>query len=116
MLVLSRHIDEAIVIGEDIRIVVIELRGDKVRLAIDAPKNVEVDREEIRRAKREERDDVSKRPDLDVTSLSGDGVEATGRGPLRHHRRTNEGASERTPAPGADSSRGDDGVQEPQGL
>ena len=47
MLVLSRKKDEAIVIGEDITIMVLELRGGKVRLGIVAPKEVQVHRQEI---------------------------------------------------------------------
>ena len=47
MLVLSRHRDEAIVIGDDVRIVVVEIRGDKVRLGIEAPRDVGVHREEV---------------------------------------------------------------------
>lgn len=47
MLVLSRRRDECIVIGDDIKIMVVEIRGDKVRLGIDAPDNVTVHREEI---------------------------------------------------------------------
>lgn len=47
MLVLSRHRNEAIKIGDDIRIVVIDIRGDKVRLGIDAPGNVPVHRQEV---------------------------------------------------------------------
>lgn len=54
---LSRHRDEQIMIGDDIRIVVVEIRGDKVRLAIDAPTEVPVHRlevyEKIREQKRE---------------------------------------------------------------
>ena len=47
MLVLSRKKDEKIVIGDDITIMVVEIRGDKVRLGVDAPKEVTVHREEI---------------------------------------------------------------------
>ena len=47
MLVLSRKKDEKIVIGDKITIMVIEIRGDKVRLGIDAPKEVSVHRKEI---------------------------------------------------------------------
>ena len=47
MLVLSRHRNEAIIIGDDIVITVIDIRGDKVRLGIDAPKNVTVHRKEV---------------------------------------------------------------------
>lgn len=47
MLVLSRHVDEVIRIGDDIRVVLISIRGDKVRIGIDAPANVQVHRQEI---------------------------------------------------------------------
>lgn len=47
MLVLCRKKDEVITIGDNIRIMVIEIRGDKVRLGIDAPKTVAVHRLEI---------------------------------------------------------------------
>lgn len=47
MLVLSRKKDEAIVINSDIVITVVEIRGDKVRLGIVAPKDVPVHREEV---------------------------------------------------------------------
>ena len=47
MLVLSRKKNESIRIGEDITIVVVEIRGDKVRLGIDAPKDVPVHRREV---------------------------------------------------------------------
>lgn len=48
MLVLSRKKDEEIVIGDGlIRIVVIEVRGDKVRIGIEAPKDVPVHRREV---------------------------------------------------------------------
>jgi len=47
MLVLSRKKNESIVIRDDIVITVVEVRGDKVRLGIDAPKEVTVHRREI---------------------------------------------------------------------
>lgn len=47
MLVLSRKKDEVITIGDDIQIMVIEIRGDKVRLGIDAPKHIAVHRLEV---------------------------------------------------------------------
>lgn len=47
ILVLSRHVDEVIVIGKDIRITVVDIRGDKVRIGVDAPKNVPVHRLEV---------------------------------------------------------------------
>jgi carbon storage regulator len=47
MLVLSRKKDECVVINNDIRIVVVEIRGDKVRLGVEAPKEVPVHRSEV---------------------------------------------------------------------
>ena len=47
MLVLSRKKNESIVINDDITIVVVEIRGDKVRLGVDAPKEVPVHRQEV---------------------------------------------------------------------
>ena len=47
MLVLSRKKDEKIIIRDHITIMVIEIRGDKVRLGIDAPKEVSVHRQEV---------------------------------------------------------------------
>ncbi len=47
MLVLSRKKNETIVIRDDIIITVVEIRGDKVRLGIDAPKDVPVHRREV---------------------------------------------------------------------
>jgi carbon storage regulator len=47
MLVLSRQRDQTIVIGDNIRITIVDVRGDKVRVGIDAPRDVSVHREEI---------------------------------------------------------------------
>lgn len=47
MLVLSRKKNESIVINNEITIVVVEIRGDKVRLGIEAPKEVPVHRKEV---------------------------------------------------------------------
>ncbi|MFK7822252.1 MAG: carbon storage regulator CsrA [Planctomycetaceae bacterium] len=54
MLVLSRKKDEKILIGDSITLMVIEIRGDKVRLGIDAPRDVTVHREEVYEAIRRE--------------------------------------------------------------
>jgi carbon storage regulator len=50
MLVLSRKKDEQICIGEDIVVTITEIRGDKVRIGIDAPKNITVHRREVQEA------------------------------------------------------------------
>ena len=47
MLVLTRRINESIKIRDDIEIMVVEVRGDRVRLGIEAPKNVSVHRAEV---------------------------------------------------------------------
>jgi len=47
MLVLSRKRNEVIRIGDDIKIIVVDIRGDKVRLGIEAPQNVAVHRQEV---------------------------------------------------------------------
>ncbi|NQU21254.1 MAG: carbon storage regulator CsrA [Candidatus Nealsonbacteria bacterium] len=55
MLVLSRKKREQIVINDDILVTVVDVRGDRVRLGVDAPKDVPVHRQEIHAAiKREE--------------------------------------------------------------
>ncbi|UCF17344.1 MAG: carbon storage regulator CsrA [Phycisphaerales bacterium] len=47
MLVLSRQRDESIMIGDDVEIIIVDVRGDKVRLGITAPKSIAVHRREI---------------------------------------------------------------------
>ena len=47
MLILSRKINEKIMIGDDISISIIEIRGDQVRIGVDAPKAVKVFRQEV---------------------------------------------------------------------
>jgi carbon storage regulator len=55
MLVLSRHRDESIIIGDDIVITIVDIRGDKVRLGIQAPANVAVHRQEVYNAIQKEK-------------------------------------------------------------
>ena len=55
MLVLSRHRDESIMIGDDIVITIVDIKGDKVRLGIQAPKDVPIHREEVYQAIQRER-------------------------------------------------------------
>jgi len=47
MLVLSRQKDESIMIGDDVEITIVDVRGDKVRLGINAPRSITVHRKEI---------------------------------------------------------------------
>jgi len=60
MLVLSRKKDEKIVIGDNITLMVIEIRGDKVRLGIEAPRDTPVHRQEVYDAI--QRDGVNREP------------------------------------------------------
>jgi carbon storage regulator len=47
VLVLTRHVHQSIVIGHDVVVTVLEVRGDQVRLGITAPKEIQVHREEV---------------------------------------------------------------------
>jgi carbon storage regulator len=64
MLVLSRQRDETIMIGDDIEVTVVDIRGDKVRLGINAPKEIAVHRKEVYDAiRRENRAAAQVRPE-----------------------------------------------------
>jgi carbon storage regulator len=56
MLVLTRHRDESIVIDGHIRVMVVEIRGDKVRIGVEAPDEITVNREEVEERIRLERE------------------------------------------------------------
>ena len=47
MLVLSRQKDESIIIGDDVEVIIVDVRGDKVRLGINAPREISVHRKEV---------------------------------------------------------------------
>jgi len=68
MLVLSRQRDETIMIGDDIEITVVDIRGDKIRLGINAPRAVQVHRKEVYEAIKKENADAS-RVQLDDLSI-----------------------------------------------
>ncbi|MFQ5502781.1 MAG: carbon storage regulator CsrA [Phycisphaerae bacterium] len=71
MLVLSRQRDETIMIGDDVEITVVDIRGDKVRLGINAPTHIPVHRKEVYDAiKRENRAAANIKPE-DLPSDSG---------------------------------------------
>jgi carbon storage regulator len=64
MLVLSRQRDESIVIGDNVVITIVDVRGDRVRLGIDAPREVTVHRREVYDAiQRENREAASIDPE-----------------------------------------------------
>lgn len=47
MLVLARRLNQSIMIGEDVEIVIVDIKGDQVKLGIKAPRNVSIQRAEI---------------------------------------------------------------------
>ncbi|MHC4121360.1 MAG: carbon storage regulator CsrA [Planctomycetota bacterium] len=67
MLVLSRQRDESIMIGDNVEIIIVDVRGDKVRLGITAPKDIPVHRREIydaiQREKNEKAEAESPKPE-----------------------------------------------------
>ena len=60
MLVLSRQKDESIMIGDDVEITIVDVRGDKVRLGINAPRNIAGHRKEIYLAIQKEKEENEK--------------------------------------------------------
>jgi carbon storage regulator len=54
VLVLSRRVGESIVIGNEVVVTVLEVRGDQVRVGVDAPRSVQVNREEVHKSLQEE--------------------------------------------------------------
>ena len=78
MLVLSRQRDQTIMIGDDIEITVVDIRGDKVRLGINAPSEIPVHRKEVYEAiKRENRAAASVKPE-DIANVAGTPVNHSG--------------------------------------
>ena len=74
MLVLSRQRDQTIMIGDDIEITVVDIRGDKVRLGINAPKSVPVHRKEVYEAIRRENQAAAQVQPQDVKDVVKDVV------------------------------------------
>jgi len=60
MLVLSRQVNESIMIGDSIEVTIVDIKGDKVRIGISAPKNVSVHRKEIYLAIQQENIEAAK--------------------------------------------------------
>ena len=63
MLVLSRRLNESIVVGEDIVITIVDIRGDKVRLGIEAPRDTTVHRSEVYEKVVKEREEAKEKED-----------------------------------------------------
>ena len=56
MLILTRRISESIIVGDDVKVTVLGVKGNQVRLGIDAPKDISVHREEIYDRIKQEKD------------------------------------------------------------
>ncbi|HBS29534.1 MAG TPA: carbon storage regulator [Phycisphaerales bacterium] len=69
MLVLSRQRDETIMIGDEVEITVVDIRGDKVRLGITAPARVAVHRKEVYEAIQAENRHAAGSADPSITSI-----------------------------------------------
>ncbi len=74
MLILSRRLNEKIIIGDDIVVSIVEVRGDQVKLGIEAPRSVKVFRQEVYDAIQEENRKAAasgtQLPPLDIPGLS----------------------------------------------
>ena len=90
MLVLSRQKDESIMIGDDVQITIVDVRGDKVRLGITAPKTIPVHRREIYDAIQREK--AQKDGELHA---GGPGPADRAEDPLRHKADKSEKASQK---------------------
>ena len=76
MLVLSRQRDETIMIGDEVEITVVDIRGDKVRLGVRAPRHVRVHRKEVYEAIQQENAEAA---ELGADALVGAEAPARGR-------------------------------------
>lgn len=72
MLVLTRKIDETILLGDDIEITIVEIKGDKVQIGIKAPKNITILRKELYQ---EVSDENLKAQEITVDKLRGVKIE-----------------------------------------
>jgi carbon storage regulator len=70
MLVLSRQRDETIMIGDDIELTVVDIRGDKVRLGIKAPSHIAVHRKEIYDAIKRENEQAARLSEGELDAMS----------------------------------------------
>ena len=99
MLVLSRQRDETIIIGDDVEITVVDIRGDKVRLGINAPRHIQVHRKEVYDAIKRENEQAAKIRPRDVPDL---GEHTTDQAKPKSH---DPGKNPNGPAGGAESEK-----------
>lgn len=69
MLVLTRRVDQCIIIGDDIKIMVVAIEENKVRIGIDAPRHISVHREEIYLEIQQENQRAALQESLDINDL-----------------------------------------------
>lgn len=69
MLVLSRHRDESIIIGDDVVVTIVDIRGDKVRLGIQAPQDIPVHRQEVYEAIKRENEKAARMDPSDTHAI-----------------------------------------------
>jgi carbon storage regulator len=80
MLVLSRQRDESIIIGDNIVVTIVDIRGDKVRLGIDAPTEIPVHRREVYEAIQRENLRAAQLDPKDTRALGHQNPSGSGRG------------------------------------
>lgn len=96
MLVLSRHRDETIIIGDDIELTVVDIRGDKVRLGIKAPSHISVHRKEVYEAIKRENEQAARLMNGPFSALRPKAGQAG---------KSKSNVPSATPLPGVDCSR-----------
>ena len=93
MLVLSRQKDESIIIGDDVEITIVDVRGDKVRLGINAPREISVHRKEVYEAIQREKAEKAR------------AEQASSEGPASEPRSSEQEAHDQFKSPAANNSR-----------
>ncbi len=101
MLVLSRQRDETIMIGDEIEITVVDIRGDKVRLGITAPTRIAVHRKEVYEAIRQENEQAARISGTELCGLKGDILPGPARSRVRAQARGLASQARPTPTPEA---------------